>query len=283
METKHKELIVKELKKLSTKLSGKKVANKAQVSSATISQMINGNWDLIRDEMWHKVKVNLSIDWGWRIAQTSNLVLVNNLLQAAQQGSLSISISFKPGTGKSTGFEFYERLNKNVILIECKNYWSKKSFARHQLIACGLDDYGTTEEMIERFVKYLSSLDHPLVIYDQFDKLKEPHKDLFMDYYNELDGHCGFVLSGVEAFKVMEEKGIRKNKMGYRERYSRYGSRFIKLNNFTQEDTRRICAANGVDDADVVSEIHNVSLGDGRRIKREVERYFLQQSELKSA
>jgi len=241
--------------------------------------MINHNWDLIRDEMWLKVKVNLNINWSWVIAETQNLELINDLLSKTQKGSMSICIADKAGLGKTTAFEYYKKRHNNVILIRCKNYWSKKSFARHQLIACGLEAGGTTEEMIERFQDHLAQQIKPIVIYDQYDKLKEPQKDLFMDYYNELDGYCGFVLSGVPALRKQEENGYKRNKMGYRERFSRYGSKFINLNKYNLQDVGKICIANGISDKEIIEDVFENSLGDGRRIKREIEKYFLTQAE----
>ena len=155
MTTEHKQFIVNELEAMIANSSANKVATRAQVSASNISQMRNKNWDLISDSLWAKVKINLNINWNWQIAETTNLVTVNQLLKDAHKGGMSICICYKQASGKTTGYEHYQRTNKNVILIRCKNYWSKKSFARHQLLACGLPDEGTTEEMIERFQEYL--------------------------------------------------------------------------------------------------------------------------------
>ena len=279
MTTEHKQFIVNELEVIIANSSADKVAKRTQVSSASISQIRNNNWELISDSLWAKVKTNLNINWNWQIAQTTNLLTVNKLLKDAQHGGMSICICYKQASGKTTAYEYYQRINKNVILIRCKNYWSKKSFARHQLLTCGLADEGTTEEMIEKFQEHLTKLHKPLVIYDQFDKLKESQKDLFMDYYNELDGDCGFVLSGVPHLKKQEQNGYKRNKMGYRERFSRYGSKFIPLDEFSYKDVTAICNANGVTEKEVIQNIFDDYLGDGRRIKRLVERYFLIQAE----
>lgn len=283
MKTEHKEFIVKELDRLCGKKFQNKYANKAQVSAATISQMRNRNWDLIRDEMWYKVKVNLSINWSWVTAKTSNLLLIEDILTKIQRNSMSSCISDKQGIGKTEAYKHYARNNKNVILIECKNYWSKKSFAKHQLIACGLESGGTTEEMIERFIKHLKSLVKAVVIYDQYDKLKEPQKDLFMDYYNELDGHTAFLLSGVLALEKQEKSGCNKNKMGYRERFSRYGSKWVKLNPLSYQDVKLICEVNGVTDKDVISTIYDECMGDGRRVRHSIKVYMEAQAEKKVA
>ncbi len=280
MKAQHKEFIANEIKVLKQHQSQKKLATRAGVSPATITQIVKGNWELIKDELWLKVKAKLNIDWAWQLAPTDNLTIFYNLVKTAQEQSESICISDKSGVGKTTAFKHYQNTNAKVILIECKNYWSKKSFARHQLLACGLDDSGTTEEMIEAFENHLYKLKGAVVIYDQFDKLKEPQKDLFMDYYNELDSHCGFVLSGVKALKIQETKGCRRDKMGYRERFSRYGSKFIQGNPISKKDVTKICESNGVTNKEVISDIYEDCYGDLRRVKRLIKAYFIEQKEI---
>ncbi len=287
MTNEQKSAIVAELKRLGNKYKdpnnkkdkGQKIlAKRAKVSTATISQMINGNWRLIRSEMWRKVKINLRIDWGWQTAEIENLKIINNLLQASQQGSMSICITHNAGAGKSYTYQLYERTYKNVIYIECKQYWSKKSYVRHLLIACGLDDNGTVEELIERFIEHLIELEKPLVIIDQFDKLKTSSMDLFMDFYNDLDGHCGFVLSGVPALKKHIESACQRDKSGYKEARSRFGVKYIPLNVISKNDVENICKANGVTDEHVIDEIYNTCEGDLRRVRRSIEKYFLMQN-----
>ncbi len=282
MKIAHKEFIVKEIEFLISKTSANKVAVKAKVSSANISQMINNNWELISDNLWNKVKVNLQVDWAWQIANTENLKRITDWCAKAQRGKMSLCISANAGWGKTTGFRHYQRLNSDVIVISCKNYWTKKSFARHHLLACGLQDRGTTEEMIEMFQAHLTGLGDALVIYDQFDKLKETQKDLFMDYYNDLDGHTGFILSGVSHLKKQEKKGCKAEKMGYEERFSRYGSKFLPLQKFTKKEVTAICTANGVTDKEAIENVYDEVAfvnGDGRRLKRMVERYFLTEAD----
>ncbi len=270
-----KQMIVTELRLLSEKESQSKIAKKAKVSTATISQMINNNWDLIRPEMWRKVKINLRIEWGWQTAEITNLKILNQLLTAAQQRSMSICISHNAGAGKSHTYKLYERTYANVFYIECKNYWTKKSYIKHLLTACGLDNAGTVEELIDRFVNHVKDNEKPLIIIDQFDKLKDGSMDLFMDFYNDLDGHCGFVLSGVPALKKRIERGCQHDKIGYRELKSRIGRKYIRLDDISEQDVAAICNANGVTDEQVINEIYNTCEGDLRRVRRSIDQYFL--------
>ncbi|UGU15182.1 AAA family ATPase [Sinomicrobium kalidii] len=274
MNTQQKELITSEIAKLAKKGSQSKVARKAGVSAATISQIVNHNWKLIRPELWQKIQVNLRID-HWKTAETSNFKMLNELLQAVQTRSLSIGISHEAGVGKSHAYKHYERYHKNVIYVECRKYWSQKSYVKNLLLSCGLDIQGTTEELIEAFIAHVKTLYKPVIIQDQSDKLKDPPLDLFMDFYNELFGHCAFVLSGVPAFKKRILKGVQRDKIGFRELWSRINRKFIPLDPTTLNDVRAICQVNGLYDEDVIHEIYNTCEGDLRRVRQSVEQYFL--------
>lgn len=275
MEKQLKESIAQELKVLSKKSSQNKVAAKAGVSSAIISQIINHKWELIADEMWRKIKTNLNISTGWNIAPTVNLDNILSLLNAAQNRSLSIGIAYNAGAGKSVAYRTFAKMNENVIYIECKNYWSKKSYVSNLLKAAGIKAYGTTEEMIETFLNHVKTLHQPIIIIDQFDKLKDPSMDLFMDFYNELEGQCGFAVSGVPALEKRVLRGAQRDKIGYRELFSRIGRKFIKLDPIKLDDVAAICKANGVSDHESIQYIFHNSEGDLRRVKKDVERIHL--------
>ncbi|MGY0427026.1 MAG: hypothetical protein ACWIPI_09415 [Polaribacter sp.] len=142
---------------------------------------------------------------------------------------------------------------------------------------------GTTEELINRFIKHLKGLAAPLLIIDQFDKLKDPQLDLFMDFYNDLSGHCGFVVSGVEALEKRIIKGVNREKIGYAELYSRIGKKFIKLAPIMEADVQQICIVNGIDDVDDMSFIYHNSEGDLRRVRRDIDKIKLKANQKKSA
>lgn len=276
MDKNQKQRIVTEIEKLIEFGSQKRLAPTLGISTATLSQMVNGNWKSISDDMWRKAKVNLKLDFNWNLAATSNYNIITKTLQSVQLRSLSIGISENAGIGKSETYKRYAKDFKNVIHVECKNIWSKKSYMKNLLNLSGHEAIGTTEELFEKFVDQIKGLEKPLIIIDQADKLKDPQLDLFMDFYNELLGHCGFVLSGVPALKIRIRKGVLKDKIGYREIWSRIGSKWYdKITETSKKDVEMICKANGVEDMEDITEIYNISDGDLRKVRREVEKIQL--------
>lgn len=275
MKTVNRELIQHQLTDIASRLSQAKLANKAGVSAATINHMINGKWELIKEEMWRRVLVNLKLESDWQHAPTNNFKIITGLLTAAQSGSMSLAISYREGHGKSHAYKSYERANENVLYVECKNYWTKRTYVQALLRAAGLNSAGTVGELIEDFVAHVQQLHKPLIIIDQADKLKDPQLDLFMDFYNDLEGHCAFILSGVPALEKRILRGVQRDKVGYREMYSRLGRKFISLDKTSLTDVANVCIANGCTDSDFHVQIYNQCEGDIRRVKRMVEQYFL--------
>lgn len=272
METTEKHAIAKEVKWQSEKLSQNIVAGKAQVSSATISQLRAGNWELIAARMFRKVQRNLRIDLNWKVALTDNLKEVYYYCEKSQNEGLAICISEHAGRGKTNGYRFYDRRNKEVLHLECETTWTKKTFVRSLLLSLGSTYEGTTEEMLRAFNRKVRDLEKPLLILDQADKLKDPQLDLFMDFYNAHKGYLGIILSGVKALEVRIDKGRRKDKPGYAETYSRFGGTYITLDPVKLPDVKLICEANGVADPAEIQTIYDTCGGDFRRVERSIKK-----------
>lgn len=271
-----KQAIVGELKiRIRKGESQNSLATRCGVSGATISQMVNSNWGLIAEKMWRRVMIALKIDFSWKTANTKNFKMLMSLLNNCKQKSISVGISHDAGAGKSHAYSHYERQIDNTFYLECKTFWTRKNYMKKLLQNFGLTSDGSIEVMVERLTDHLEGLDKPLVILDQLDKLNDSSLDLFMDFYNVLDGYCAFVVSGVPALKKRILRGCQLDKSGYKEFYSRIGKNFIYLDEITIDDVALICKENGLDDPEKINEIFNMCDGDLRRVKRDVQKYFM--------
>lgn len=281
MQNENKIAIANELSMLCQKTSQSHMAKLLEVSTALISQVINNNWRLISNEMWRIIQKRLFIDFEWNVANIQNTSTINALLHTANEMGISMAISDTAGKSKSETFKHYWKRNiNNTIYLQCKTSWTKKSYLKALLIASGQESYGKTEELLNRFLKHVMSIDKPLIILDQADKLKDPQLDLFMDFYNDLNGHCGFLISGVKALEKRITKGVQRQKIGYDEFYSRIGRKFIELDHITHKDVDAICRANGVQDASEIVTIYENCEDDLRRVRRDIDKYKLRQNYL---
>jgi DNA transposition AAA+ family ATPase len=240
------------------------------VSAAMLSQMKNHNWENISDDMWRKVSKYVGVtSSGWNYAETRNSSDLKLFFNDSQQFSLVMAITGKAGAGKSETAKKYESENKNAFLLSCNEYWDKRWFLRELLAKMGKEHSGLTlPEMMHKAVLLLKSLESPIIILDEADKLADNVLLFFITLYNELENHCGIVLMATHFLEKRIKRGVAMEKKGYREIYSRVGLRFIELESTSYSDVEKICKANGIEDPSIIRTISKDCDGDVRRVRR---------------
>lgn len=250
----------------------KAAASLKQVSSATISQILNGNWELISDDMWRSVAAQVGYDpRAWVVVETRGYKRMYSLLQDAQFNSLVIAVTGDAGCGKSEAVKCYERNNRNVYNLSCSEYWNRKQFMQELLTAMSLDSSGATvAEMMQDIIVALKKREHPLVVLDEADKLSDQVIYFFISLYNKLEDHVGIILCATDFLEKRIKKGVRMNRKGYKEIYSRIGRRFVPIQVVNADDVAAVCKANGVDNTAAITEIYEDCENDLRRVKRKI-------------
>ncbi len=242
------------------------------VSSATVSQMLNGNWELIKDEMWRNVasQIDYKAD-RWAAVETRDFRIITRLLVDAKENSLVMAITGNAGSGKTFTMRHFSEKNKHVYLLCCNEYWNRKLFLSELLAAIGKDYIGyTVGEMMYEAMRFLKKKDRPLLILDEADKLSDQVLYFFITMYNQLEDKCGIILTATNHLEKRLKRGIKLNKKGYNEIWSRIGRKCIELKGVGAADIAAVCEDNGVTESRVIDTIIRDSEGDLRRVKRMV-------------
>lgn len=268
----NKQGIVEALKAFTEQKGGQnKTANTIKgVSSATLSQMANGNWEHISDEMWRKVAK--AIGFGskeWKTAATATYLQIHALLRGAQEEARVMSLTAPAGSGKTYAAKEYESKNSNVYRLMCDEFWSKNDFVDELLRSMGEKTFGMTKrERLARACSVLSKKERPLLIFDEFDKLGDNVWSFFITLYNRLEDQCGMVLLSTDYIAKRMSTGLKFQRRGYPEIFSRIGSKFVELDRADYDDVRAVCEANGVKDDTVIEDIARSAEGDLRRVRQ---------------
>ena len=274
MESTKKDQIVEKLKEYITRFeSQNKAANSLKgVSSATISQMVNQNWDLIKDEMWRNVAAQIGYaESEWVAVETRDFKILTTLLHDAQLQSNVYAITGAAGTGKSFAIRQFASNNRKVHLLKCAEYWNKKMFMQELLSAMGRDYAGfTIGEMMHEIVTELKRQQNPLVILDEADKLTDQVLYFFVTLYNQLEDQAGIILCATNYLEKRIKRGVKLNKKGYNEIYSRIGRKCVELKGLSASDISAVCQANGITDRTNLQNIIGDCEGDLRRVKRKI-------------
>ncbi len=242
------------------------------ISSATLSQVLNGNWSKIANKMWRVLLAALSYNPDEEaIVETAPFSTLQQLFSDAQANQLTLGIIGDAGLGKTFAIKYFENTQRNVYVLSCREYWNRKWFLMELLTKMGRNHFGMTiADMMMEAVRHLLMKDDHILIFDEYDKLPDHVLSFFITMYNELEDRCGFIVIATDHLKKRITRGVELNKRGYNEIYSRLGRRFIELPAISPEDIASVCIANGIEDRKQIKDIILESDADLRRVKRKL-------------
>lgn len=238
------------------------------VSSATISQVLNNKWEQLADKMWLNIGKQIGFEISiWNHVPTYNYKLIKGLLADAKSMSRVHAITGGAGWGKDTAARDFYCENPEVYLINCWDF-NRRYFLTQLLRKMGKNTNGSIPDLVERVVAEINRTKKPLIILNEADKLSDQVLYFFITIYNLCEDKCGIVMLATNNLDDRLTRGVERQKRGYPEIFSRLGSRFIKIRRPSKTDITAICSANGVTDALHISEIINSYDGDLRRAKK---------------
>lgn len=243
------------------------------VSSATVSQLCNGKYELISDEMFIRIasQIGFAFD-SWNLHEGKTFKEITFTLSDAQAYKNVTWIVGDAGCGKTTAAIEYRRTHRNVFYILCSEDMRRSDFVREIAKQVGAPtDTTNLRDMLENAISMISFLGNPLLVFDEGDKLTDSVFNYFISIYNRLEGHSGIIFLSTDYIKRRIDSGIRYNKKGYKEINSRIGRRFFEVSATEQNDIYAICQANNLTDrADIEEVLKDAkrSENDLRRVKR---------------
>lgn len=240
------------------------------VSPATVTQIVTGKWELINEKMWRNVAAQIGVkQTRWNIVETRNYKALSDIFADAQENALVLAVCGEAGTGKSLTAAHYGAENPNVYVLACSEYWNRKTFLRELLRVMGKNPAGdTVGDMVDDVVMELKRRENPLIILDEADKLSDQVMFFFITFYNKLEDYCGIVLMATDYLEKKVRRGLRLNKKGYKEIYSRIGRRFVAMPGLSETDISDVCRANGIEELREIDTVKKDCEGDLRRVKR---------------
>ena len=87
---------------------------------------------------------------------------------------------------------------------------------------------------------------------------------------NSLEDECGLLLVATSHLEVRIKRGVKSNKKGYNEIWSRIGRKCVALKGVSAADITAVCEANGVTDPRDIDAVINDSECDLRRVRRKI-------------
>ena len=282
MTNNEKQLIADKLRAYVAKYASqnKAVASMKGTSAGTVSNILNGKWENISEDMWRKVSDQVKSvgdkDGGWQIVETQAFHDITLALRDAQDYKNVTWVVGEAGSGKTTTARIFGEENKEVFYILCSEDLHKGDFVREIATKMGIRTDGyTVRELWMTIQDELIQMDAPLLVFDEADKLIESVFQYFISLYNKIEDKCGVVFLSTDYIKTRISRGLRCKKRGYKEFYIRIGRKYFELEDTTPQDVFAICSANGLTDRKDIEEVITEADGcefDLRRVKKSIHR-----------
>ena len=258
----------------------KAAASLSGISSGTLSSILNGNWTNISESMWKKladqVKQHTAESTGWNIVETTAFQEISYAMDDAKDVKNVTWIVGEAGSGKTTTAKLYADSHNETFYILCSEDMHKGEFVRTIAKKIGIRSDGyTVRELWMEILDNLVQMDAPLLIFDEADKLIESVFHYFISLYNNLEDRCGVVFLSTDYIKRRIRNGLRYERPGYKEFYSRIGRKYFEIEPTSPQDVYAICANNGITDRKEINKIIKESESceyDLRRVKKSVHR-----------
>lgn len=251
-------------------------ASLKNISAATISNIINGKWNLISEDMWRRLESQLVKNEGWQIFSTAAYQDLTTFLEFAKSSSTVMWVAAPAGIGKSTAAASFAALNRNVFRLTCASDMTKSDFVHELAGQVGVRTNGLSlRSAFNEILRYLVTLERPLLVFDEADKLADSVMYYFISIYNALEERCGIVFLSTAAIKRRITNGVSRDKRGYDEIESRICRKYIDLTPISAAEVEQICLLNGLQDPAAITRVKKdvSSYGnDLRRVKQSVNR-----------
>ena len=245
------------------------------VSAAVVSQILNGKYDLISDDMFTRIAGQIGYSFeNWQIHESRTFTEITCAMSDAQMYKNVTWVVGDAGCGKTTAAIEYRRTHRNVFYILCSEDMKRSDFVREIAKQVGAPgDSSNLRDILDNAIAMIAYLNNPLIIFDEGDKLTDSVFNYFISIYNRLEGHSGIIFLSTDYIKRRMINGLRYNKKGYKEINSRIGRTFFEVSQTSDQDIFAICQANELTDRGgiekVITDSHR-SDNDLRRVKRTV-------------
>jgi hypothetical protein len=250
--------VIKQVELYKNKLgSYAEVARYCKITGGALSTILAGKYGADETKMLSKIAAALNYrEHNWNLVRTiGNYRAQEDVFNYAKNESMWFTVSNKAGSGKSATFEdlFNRDTTGTVIFIQAEEWTGRQFLIKLIEKTVGeqaLKGYKSLTQLLDIVVGYFNemSLDRPVLLIDEADKLRPAALRTLIPLYNRTEHRLGVILSGTENLEKEIKNGVRLKKKGFDELESRFGRTYINLKGATEKEVYDICAANGLGD-----------------------------------
>ena len=244
-------------------------ASLKDISPASVSNILQRKWNLIGEKMWQRLEAQLVRNEGWQIYATKAYRDMTLYLGIAQEESRVIWVAAPAGIGKSTAAGSYAALHRNVFRMTCSSDMGKTDFVHELASLVGVRTNGlTVRASFAEILRHLVTIERPLLVFDEADKLPDSVMYYFISIYNALEDRAGIVFLSTDAIRNRIRRGVLRGKKGYDELESRICRSYVDLTPVSSAEVEQICLVNGLQANEGISRVKSEGGKYGNDLRR---------------
>lgn len=186
-------------------------------------------------------------DRNWNMVRTDVFNLIEAEVQFCKAYSKGKIFVDKCAIGKTYSAKYLAQTIPNCFYVDMSQAKTPILFARALAKAIGAEHRGWTVKVKERIKYYLKLIPSPIVIIDEAGEMDVKTVSELKEYYNALDGMCGWYALGANGLRNKLDDGIKHGTNGYEELFSRWSDRYSTIvpvdKKKRQEFYRRLCGS----------------------------------------
>ena len=248
------------------------------VGATTLRNMLNPDFTNISDEMWRSVRAQIGgggskKEWNY-VKMTAHEDLRRVMLDTQLEQGFTWAIS-PSGSGKTATAKMFIEEEQNAYRVQCDGDMSKSEFAIDLARAVGMrvNTQRGARHLIMKVCEYLAEQETPLIIVDEGDKVRESLISYFITIYNQISDVAGVLFLSTNYIEKRMDTGLRLNKPGYQELWSRLGRKFYVVDGNNTNDVQHMAMENGITTARDLQEVMNDAMRadlDLRRVQKKI-------------
>lgn len=203
------------------------------INGAVFSRIQKGQIDgVLADVHWITIGRELGVgthEKKWNTAKTDVFITIEQDIVFCKEHAKAKIFVDECEIGKTHTVKYLSKTLRNCFYVDGSQAKTKQQFIRRIAKAIGVDQIGTYTDVKENIKYYLKLLPNPIIIIDEAGDL---NYDAFLElkeFWNATEGYCGWYMIGADSLRAKIQRGITNQKVGYRELFSRFSSKYTSV------------------------------------------------------
>lgn len=172
---------------------------------------------------------------NWETAKTEVYLQLEQNFHFCQQNQASMVLVDDCGIGKTYCAKIIIQKMKNAFYIDCSQYKTKRAFIAALADTVGSGSNGKYAEILANLKYYISNLlEKPFICIDEAGDLDY---SAFLELKGLINGtNSAWYMMGADGLRAKINKGIRSEKVGFAEIFSRFSDDFVTFVPMNKEE-----------------------------------------------